>query len=107
MKQAFSTLFLFSCLVLTAQAMDTFTIEIKDHKFIPAEITLPANQKVKLIVKNLDATPEEFESHDLHREKFISGNGQSIIYVAPLNPGSYTYYGEFNPKTAQGRIIVK
>lgn len=107
MKQVVSIIALFAIMVLNVQAMDSFMIEIKDHKFTPAGISLPADQKVKLIVKNLDATPEEFESHDLHREKLIHGNGKAVIYVGPLKPGIYKFIGEFNPKTALGRITVK
>lgn len=87
--------------------MPTFEISIKDHKFEPATVEIPAGQKVKLVVKNLDSTPEEFESNELNREKVISGGGQAIVYVGPLKPGTYGFFGEFNPKTAQGRIVAK
>ena len=93
--------------VSLAHAVEEFTLTIKDHKFDPAEITIPANTKVKLIVKNLDPTPEEFESHKLHREKVIQGNSQAVIYIGPLGPGSYPFVGEFHEDTAKGRITVK
>ena len=55
-----------------AMAADTeVTLVIKDHHFVPSEVRVPAGQKVKLIVENQDATPEEFESHELNREKII------------------------------------
>ncbi len=92
-------------LPLSAYAED-YVITIKDHKFSPAELTIPANEKIKLIVKNDDATPEEFESHELNREKIISGNRKATIYIGPLKPGRYPFFGEFNPETAQGAIIV-
>lgn len=96
------------CLVpLSGHALETYTITIKDHKFEPAEITVPADTKVKLLIRNLDATPEEFESYELHREKIIRGNSKAIIFIGPLKAGSYPFFGEFNPKTAQGRVIVK
>lgn len=84
-----------------------FVISIKDHKFNPSDITIPADKKVKLIVKNEDSTPEEFESYDLNREKIINGKSQAVIFVGPLKPGEYKYFGEFNQDTAQGKIIVK
>lgn len=82
-------------------------ITIKDHKFEPAEITVPAGKKIKLLIENKDATPEEFESHALNREKIIAGNGKTTIYIGPLDSGSYNYFGEFNAATAQGVITVK
>lgn len=87
-------------------APPVFEIMIKDHLFYPDELVIPANTKVKLLVKNQDATPEEFESYELNREKVIPGNTQAIIFVGPLPPGIYPFFGEFFPKTAQGKIIV-
>lgn len=82
-------------------------IEIRDHLFFPPEVEIPADTKVKLVVKNLDPTPEEFESYELNREKVISGNSQAVIFIGPLPPGEYPFFGEFNPKTAQGKVLVK
>ena len=84
-----------------------FTLTIKDHKFEPAELTVPAGQKIKLKVVNADPTPEEFESHELNREKVIPGGATATIFVGPLKPGTYPFFGEFNPKTAQGKLIAK
>ena len=88
-------------------ADDTFTLVIKDHRFDPAQLDVPAGKKLKLLVKNLDTTPEEFESHDLKREKVIAGNGQATISIGPLKPGTYKFVGEYHEATAQGRIVAK
>lgn len=85
----------------------TFEIVIRDHRFVPNEITIPAGQKVKLIVKNEDATPEEFDSKRLNREKVIPGRSQATIYIGPLKAGEYPFVGEFNESTATGKVIVK
>jgi hypothetical protein len=85
----------------------TFTMRIKDHKFIPAQLVVPANTKFKLIVVNEDATPEEFESHELNREKIVTGNGKITVFIGPLKPGRYPFFGEFHPKTAQGVLVAK
>lgn len=87
--------------------LPVFEIIIKDHKFQPAEVTIPADTKVKLLVKNQDPTPEEFESHDFNREKVIKGGAEAPILVGPLKPGAYKFFGEFNPETAQGVLVVK
>jgi hypothetical protein len=84
-----------------------FSITIKDHRFEPAELVIPADTKVKLVVKNADPTPEEFDSTDLRREKVIPGGQEGVIFIGPLKPGTYGFMGEFNPKTAQGRIVAK
>ena len=85
----------------------SFTLTIKDHRFAPNEITVPTGQKIKLVVKNLDKTPEEFESHDLNREKIVQGGGEITLYIGPLKEGTYKIFGEFHEDTAQGRIIAK
>lgn len=101
-------LLLLLLLPLTVSAADTeFNLTIKDHRFQPAELTIPAGKKIKLIVENQDATPEEFESHPLNREKVIAGNSKATIYIGPLEPGRYPYFGEFNQATAQGVIVAK
>lgn len=84
-----------------------YKIIIKDHQFLPAALTIPANQKVKLVIENQDPTPEEFESYELNREKVISGNGKGIVFIGPLKPGQYKYFGEFHKDTALGLIVVK
>ncbi|PCJ99209.1 MAG: hypothetical protein COA45_06625 [Zetaproteobacteria bacterium] len=84
-----------------------YEIIIKDHKFSPVELIVPAGVKIKLRVSNQDPTPEEFESHDMRREKIIGGNKTATIFVGPLKPGKYHYFGEFNMDTANGYIIAK
>ena len=85
----------------------TFALVIKDHKFQPTEIEIPAGQKIALTVKNDDPTPEEFESTELRREKVVAGGEQITVYIGPLKPGKYEFFGDFNPKTARGHIIAK
>lgn len=84
-----------------------FDLEIKDHTFHPATLEVPANTKVQLRVKNLDTTPEEFESHDLKREKVIKGGSEALINVGPLKAGEYKFFGEFHESIAQGVLVVK
>jgi plastocyanin len=91
-----------------ALAQDSsFTLSIKDHRFEPSELQVPAGKKIRLIVKNLDPTPEEFESHDLKREKIIPGKSEATILIGPLKPGTYKFVGEFHESTAKGSIVAK
>lgn len=90
-----------------AAEMPEFNLSIKDHRFNPAEITVPAGKKVKLVISNEDKTPEEFESHALKVEKVIPGNSKGTVFIGPLKPGSYGFVGEFHEKTAKGNIVAK
>ena len=80
---------------------------IRDHRFVPTELVLPANTKVRLMVVNEDATPEEFESHELNREKVVTGKATITVYVGPLKPGRYPFFGDFHQDSAQGVLIVR
>jgi hypothetical protein len=92
--------------LLAAAESPEAKLTIKDHRFTPSEVRVPANQKVKLIVANEDATPEEFESHALNREKVIAGRSSATILIGPLKPGRYDFVGEFNQATAKGVIVA-
>lgn len=83
------------------------TIVIKNHRFEPAEVKVPAGQRIKLVVHNQDSTPEEFESHTLNREKVIPGGQKATIFIGPLKPGRYGFFGEYNEKTAQGTVVAE
>ena len=84
-----------------------FRLTIRDHRFVPAEVVVPANSKIKLVVVNEDPTPEEFESHELNREKVVTGKGSITVYLGPLKPGRYPFFGEFHMATAQGAVIAR
>jgi len=83
-----------------------YRLVIQDHRFQPAELTVPSGKKIKLAIENRDATPEEFDSHALNREKVIAGKSSATVFIGPLQPGRYQFSGEFNEKTAQGVIVV-
>ncbi len=80
---------------------------IRDHLFFPSTLEIPAGVKVRIVIDNQDSTPEEFESYPLNREKVISGNSRTVVFIGPLPPGEYPFFGEFYPKTAQGKVVVR
>ena len=84
-----------------------YTLTLRQHRFVPAQLTIPANTKVKLVIVNEDSTPEEFESHELNREKIVTGKGKITVWVGPLKPGRYPFFGEFHMDTAKGVLIAK
>ncbi|MDQ2962578.1 MAG: cupredoxin domain-containing protein [Pseudomonadota bacterium] len=93
---------------LPAAAEDTdVRLVIREHKFEPAELTVPARKKIKLVIENQDATAEEFESSELKREKVVPPKGRVTIFVGPLEPGHYPFFGDFHKETAKGVLIAK
>jgi hypothetical protein len=96
----------FSWITFSSAEDEVYRIKIKDHRFIPNELTIPAGRKVKILVENQDPAPEEFESYDLRREKVVSGSAEIILYVGPLKEGRYPYLGDFHAATAKGVIVA-
>lgn len=90
----------------TARA-DDYVLTIKDHRFSPAEIKVPANQRVSITVVNEDATPEEFDSSALKVEKVVAGKSKGVVRIGPLEPGRYPFIGEYNEATAKGTVVVE
>ena len=93
----------------TAAAADIpeYTLVIKNHVYVPSELKVPTNTKFKILVKNQDASPEEFESTDLNREAVVLPNRSITVYVGPLHAGTYAFFGDFHQDTAQGRLIAE
>jgi len=103
---------LIACLALAsfsgmATDLHEATLVIQGHRFVPAEMTVPAGRKIKLTVVNNDPSPEEFESYELNREKVVAGKGRIVVFVGPLRPGRYPYFGEFHMDTAKGTLIAE
>jgi hypothetical protein len=92
-----------------AQAADeeVRSILIEDHYFTPEVVKVPANKRIKLRVVNRDAGAEEFESKMLKVEKIIPPRGTAVIFIGPLAPGKYPFYGEFHQSTAQGAVVAE
>ena len=84
-----------------------FNLVIRDHKFEPEEIRVPAGKRVSVYVTNEDATPEEFDSPALKVEKVIPAKSKGLVRIGPLSPGRYEFIGEFHADTAKGVVIAE
>lgn len=90
-----------------ANDMPTFNLIIRAGRFVPDVIEVPANTKFRLLIKNEGPGAEEFESIELRKEKVLAPGASSFLIFMPLKPGSYKFFGDFHPATAQGRFIAK
>jgi hypothetical protein len=80
---------------------------IREHRFDPAELKVPANQRIKLVVHNQDNSAEEFESRPLNREKVVPASSKVTIFIGPLKPGRYAFVGEYHEATAKGVLVAE
>jgi len=90
-----------------AAEMPVYKLVIKDHKFQPGELTVPANTKFKVLVSNQDSTPSEFESNEFNREKIVLPNSQITVFIGPLDKGNYKFFDDFHQDTGNGVLIVQ
>jgi len=93
--------------VVLAAELPVFHLTIKDGRFEPVVITVPAHTRFKLVIKNQGPGPEEFESRELRKETVLAPGVSRTVVFAALRPGSYRFFGEFHPETAQGKIVVE
>jgi plastocyanin len=90
-----------------AAVAQELSLVIRNHKFEPDEVRVPAGKRVSIYVINEDTTPEEFDSPALKVEKVIPGKSKGLVRIGPLEPGRYEFIGEFHADTAKGVVIAE
>lgn len=100
---------LLSCAGASAHAEDATTVHValKDHRFVPAELSAPANKPVVVEVTNQDSTPAEFESKTLRVEKVVAGGSKITVQIRALGPGRYRFFDDYHEDTTEGFLVVK
>jgi hypothetical protein len=81
-----------------AEEMPSFAVVLRDGTIAPARLEVPANQPFKLEISNTGATPAEFESVSLHKEKVLSAGVTSSLVFRRLPPGEYDFFDDFHPE---------
>jgi heme/copper-type cytochrome/quinol oxidase subunit 2 len=107
MIRAFTIAALISINASGIAVADPVVLNLDSHKFLPAEFTVPANQKFQIQVTNHDDTPAEFESHDLKVEKIVVPGGTITVTAGPLKPGTYEFFDDYHPDDAKGVVTAK
>jgi len=91
---------------LALSADSEVLLVISNHRFEPTTLHVPAGKRLRLVIDNRDSSAEEFESYALNREKLVPARSRVPIFVGPLAPGRYPFFGEFHEQTARGEILV-
>ncbi len=91
-----------------AQAADapTYTLTLKDHRFTPGQLSVPAGQRFRITLDNQDGSVSEFESYDMKFEKIVVGGGKITVWAGPLHPGTYKFFDDYHPDKATGTIVA-
>jgi hypothetical protein len=93
-----------SSTALAAPAQVTLTL--KDHRFTPSRVSVPAGQIIEIELINRDLSSEEFDSTDLGVEADVTPKNWVRFKVGPLKAGSYDFVGEYHADTAQGVMVA-
>src|SRR5215212_7725083 len=103
-KAAFAALSL-SFALNAAHAQDVVVVQlvVKNGKFEPSTLDVPAGKRIRIEVSNEGTSPIEFESKALKFEKVVAPGAKSSVVVNPLKPGEYGFFDEFHPE-AKGKI---
>ena len=96
-------------LVTAVARADNSAIELRyeDHRFAPANLTVPAGEAVTIRVVNASNETIEFESFRLNREKAVQPGEAIAVRLPALNAGSYDFYDDFHQDVPQGSIVAK
>jgi hypothetical protein len=92
-----------------ARAQDSSNVEVvlKDHRYTPSTLKVPAGKSFIITIRNEDATPEEFESSTLKIEKIVPGDSSASVHVRPRTAGHYNFVGEQHEDTAKGELLAE
>lgn len=88
-----------------AEDLATYSITLKNHRFTPNEIHVPAGKPFFVLVTNADDTADEFEMNAPTVEKLIPPGDQGRVRIRPLAPGRFRFFGDFHQDTAQGAFV--
>ena len=89
-----------------AQAADAIKIMLKDNRFSPAEITVPAGERFRIELTNHGTAAAELESKDLKIEKIVAAGSTITVSGGPLKPGTYLFVDEYHEDEARGTITA-
>lgn len=90
-----------------ADDMPTIQLLMKDGRLFPETLEVPANTRFRLQIRNEGPGAAEFESLELRKESVLAPGVTRSLVFNPMKPGSYKFFDDFHPETAQGRIVAK
>jgi len=94
-------------LLVGAEDLPTFQIEMNNGAIKPLQMEVPANRPFKLEIHNIGTTPVEFESLELRKEKVLGPKVKSFMVIRRLPPGEYKFFDDFHPESPRAVLISK
>jgi hypothetical protein len=104
---ALALLLSMSSLPAHADDMPTIHLLMKDGRLFPETLEVPANTRFRLQIRNEGPGAAEFESLELRKETVLAPGVTRALVFHPMKPGTYKFFDDFHPETAQGKIVAK
>ena len=89
-----------------ADELQTYRVSIKDHRFLPAELHVPAGKPFFLEIVNEEAQVDEFEMSAPPLEKLVQPGASGKVRVRPLANGRFPFFDDFHPPTT-GAVVAE
>ncbi|AHA27864.1 cupredoxin domain-containing protein [Candidatus Liberibacter americanus] len=99
-------LLIFIPISVLAVEKKTVELEMKNGDLIPRILKVPSNTIILVKITNTGTEPSEFEILSLRKEKVLAPGASSVLVIAPLKPGNYTFFDDFHPFDSKGEIIA-
>lgn len=90
-----------------AQDAGDYVIEFTETGVRPPVLEVPADTRLKLVLKNLTGGAVEFESLTLRKEKVLSPGATSFLIIRGLAPGEYSFFDDFHPGLPPARLVAR
>ena len=96
-------------LASAAGAAEPTTVELtlKDHRFTPAEVKVPANQPFQITVHNQDDAAEEIDSGPLKVEKVVPPGSSATVRVRPMPPAATSSWASTTRRRRKGVVVAE
>lgn len=95
-----------ACASAAHERVVVVVVTLKDHRFSPDVITVPAGQKVRIDITNRDGSADDFDSDALHVDRDLKPHERAVFEIGPLKPGHYPFKGELHAATAHGEVVA-
>jgi hypothetical protein len=79
----------------------------RDHRFVPAELTAPANTPITIVVGNQGPAPTELEIRSPRVEKIVAGGAKSSVQIRASAPGRCRFFDDYHEDTTEGVLVAK
>lgn len=84
-----------------------FEIEMNDGVISPARLEVPANTRIKIIVKNTGKMPAELENLELRKEVVVPPGDSAPLIIRRLDAGEYKFFDDFQPGAPPAVLVAK